>query len=437
MSSLANHSRYLRPAEAYLCDLKKSGVRLELDRMFGLAEALGHPERHVPCVHVAGTNGKGSVSAMLEAIFRAAGWRTGLYTSPHLVRLGERIQVNRGALETEVLDAYVGELAAVVETMVAAGGPDARPSYFEFMTGLAFTHFARAHCDIAIIETGLGGRIDATNIVMPEVSVITSIGLDHCDFLGDTLEKIAAEKAGIIKPGHPVILGRLPDAAERIIRAVAAEKTAPVFSVTEEFGPVVDGGPSTNLVGGHQRWNAATATLAARTMGARWRLNEGGIARALMTVEWSGRWQELKVAGRRVIVDGAHNAEGAEALESNLMRLRKETGRAPLIVVGVLGASRAGPLLAVMARQAREIHLVVPQQARACSHAELAALLPDGFRGKVHRSTIGGLFPAPADCRLGAPGDVIVIVGSLYLAGEVLARLEPARGPLEHYLQDF
>ena len=332
--------------------------------MLGLAEALGHPERRVPCVHVAGTNGKGSVSVMLEAICRAAGWRTGLYTSPHLVRLGERIQVNRRALETAALDAYVGELADVVRAMVVARGPEVRPSYFEFMTGLAFAHFARERCDIAIIETGLGGRIDATNIVVPEVSVITSIGFDHCDFLGDTLEKIAAEKAGIIKPGRPVVLGRLPAAAERTIRAIAAEREAPVLSVTGEFGTAAGDCPSTNLTGEHQRWNAATAALAARAMAARWRLDGAGMAPAVREVDWPGRWQELSVAGRRVIVDAAHNAEGAVALEGNLVRLRNETGRAPIIIVGVLGASRAGPLLAVIARQAREIHLVVPQQAR-------------------------------------------------------------------------
>jgi dihydrofolate synthase/folylpolyglutamate synthase len=405
--------------------------------MLGLAEALGHPERRVPCVHVAGTNGKGSVCAMLEAIFRVAGWRTGLYTSPHLVRLGERIQVNRCALETQRLDDWVGELADAVGTMVVAGGPDARPSYFEFMTGLAFAHFARERCDIAIIETGLGGRIDATNIVVPEVSVITSIGLDHGEFLGDTLEKIAAEKAGIIKPGRPVVLGRLPAAAERTIRAIATERNAPVWSVTEEFGAAAEDCPSTNLVGEHQRWNAATATLVARTMTARWRLSEAGIARALMAVDWPGRWQELSVAGRRVILDGAHNAEGAEALEGNLVQLRNETDRPPIIIVGVLGASRAGPLLAVIARQAGGIHLVVPQQARACTQAELAALLPSGFPGEVHRSTIDALFPGPDNCGPGAPGDVVVVAGSLYLAGEVLVRLEPARGPLEPHLQDF
>ena len=405
--------------------------------MLCLAGALGHPERRVPCLHVAGTNGKGSVSAMLEAVFRAAGWRTGLYTSPHLVRLGERIQVNRRPLATEPLDALVGELAAVAGRLVAAGGPAELPSYFEFMTGLAFTHFAREQCDIAIIETGLGGRIDATNIVLPEVSVITSIGLDHCEFLGDSLEKIAAEKGGIIKPGRPVVLGRLPDAAEQTIRTIAVGQAAPVRSVAEEFGPALDRCPLTSLTGDHQRWNAATATLAARSVTPRWRLDEGLIARALLAVDWPGRWQELACAGRRVIVDGAHNAEGAGALAGSLGRLREKTGRAPVVVVGVLGAARAGPLLAAIAAHAREIHLVVPSQGRACTHDELAALLPTGFRGSVHRSTVAGLFPASDDCRTGAPGDTVVVAGSLYLAGEVLARLEPFRGPLEQHLQDF
>jgi dihydrofolate synthase/folylpolyglutamate synthase len=168
----------------YLFSLKARGLKFGIDRMRLLAEALGHPERAAPCIHVAGTNGKGSVSAMLDAIFRAAGWRTGLYTSPHLVRLGERVQVNRRMLSEEEILAWTRELRVVAARVAEAGGDDDHASFFEFMTAMAFLQFARERCDLNIVEVGLGGRLDATNIVDPVVSVITSIGLDHCEMLG-------------------------------------------------------------------------------------------------------------------------------------------------------------------------------------------------------------------------------------------------------------
>jgi dihydrofolate synthase/folylpolyglutamate synthase len=168
-----------------------------------------------------------------------AGWRTGLYTSPHLVKLGERVQVDRRLLGEAEIVAYTNELRPVAERP-ALFSIDDHPSFFEFMTAMAFLQFARRQVDIGIIEVGLGGRLDATNVVLPEVAVITSIGLDHCDMLGDRLDLIAAEKAGIIKPGRPVVLGRMPPAAEAVIRKIAAERQAPVHSVREEFGEGID-----------------------------------------------------------------------------------------------------------------------------------------------------------------------------------------------------
>src|SRR5580704_5435675 len=198
----------------YLFGLKTAGVKFGVDRMRILSDPIGHPERAVPCVHVAGTNGKGSVSAMVESILRASGKRTGLYTSPHLVRLGERVQVDRRLLSEDEITAFVSELQPAADLIASRGGLDDRPSFFEFMTAMAFLQFARKRCDISVIEVGLGGRLDATNIVDPEVSVVTSIGMDHCDMLGNTLESIASEKAGIIKPGRPVVIGRMPPEAE-------------------------------------------------------------------------------------------------------------------------------------------------------------------------------------------------------------------------------
>jgi dihydrofolate synthase/folylpolyglutamate synthase len=420
----------------YLFSLKAKGARFGIDRMRDLVAHLNHPERAVPAIHVAGTNGKGSTSAMLEAIFRTAGWRTGMYTSPHLVRLGERVQVNRRPLtETEIV-AYTRELRPIAEE-IARSNPDDHPSFFEFMTGMAFLQFARQACDIAIIEVGMGGRLDATNVVTPEVAVITSISLDHCEYLGDTPEKIAAEKAGIIKPGRPVVMGRVPAGAEKVIRHLAAERGAKVISVVEEFGEDLSRYPSTNLAGDYQRWNAATASLVARAMPYSWRLTTELINRGLQEVDWPGRWQQLTVGGRTLILDASHNPEGATVLEANLRRLETKLSRPPVIITGVLGAARARPLIETICRHAQLVHLVVPKQARACSHAELEALVPKEFTGRTVRSTVEELFPQRGVCTAGEADDTVIVTGSIYLIGEVLERLAPERGPGEGRLQDF
>jgi dihydrofolate synthase/folylpolyglutamate synthase len=289
---------------------------------------------------------------------------------------------------------------------------------------------------MGIVEVGMGGRLDATNVVQPEIAVITSISLDHCEQLGDTVEKIAAEKAGIIKPARPVVIGRLPAGAERVIRQIAAERGCRVISVTAEFGNDLARYPTTNLEGDYQRWNAATATLAARSLPARWKLTDEIIARGLQAVDWPGRWQRLSLGDRKLILDTSHNPEGAGVLEQNLRQLAQIAG-APVVVVGVLGAARARPLLETIARFAREIHLVVPNQARACSQAELAALLPATFAGRVVHSTVAELFPAAQACSAGDAGDTVVVTGSVYLIGEVLERIAPERGAGEGRLQDF
>jgi dihydrofolate synthase/folylpolyglutamate synthase len=332
----------------------------------------------------------------------------------------------------------VRELRPDVEACVAIGGAEVAPSYFEFMTALALRYFARAGCHIALVEVGMGGRLDATNVVTPEVSVITSIGLDHCEFLGSSVEAIAGEKAGIIKSGRSLVLGRIPLGAERVIRSVAVAHNAPVFSVQEVFGDDVTRYPRTNLVGDFQRVNAATATLAARRMPVRWRLTDAVIEQALLDVEWAGRWQSLTVEGRTVIVDASHNPEGAVGLDANLARLREETGKAPVVVTGVLGAARAKPLLEAICRHANRVLLVVPRQSRACSQDELVALLPPDYRGEVVRTSLEAVLPGPGRCEVGAATEQpVVFTGSIYLAGEVLARLDPARGPVESELQDF
>jgi dihydrofolate synthase/folylpolyglutamate synthase len=436
MSALSSDETYAS-ACSFLSELKSRGVSLGLDRMNRLMEALSHPERGVPCIHVAGTNGKGSVAAMLESIFRSAGWRTGLYTSPHLVRLGERVQVDRQQLSEQEIADYVHELRPIVSVMKATQAKGGAPSYFELMTAMAFLHFVRTKCDVAIVEVGLGGRMDATNVVTPEASVITSIGLDHTEMLGKTLAAIATEKAGIIKFGRPVVIGRLPAEAENVIRRVAQAQDAPLVSVANEFGEDLERYPSTNLKGIYQRANAATATLVARTMPPSWRISDSDIAVGLASVEWAGRWERFSVGGRSVILDSSHNAEGAQSLDANLAALVREFDRAPIVVIGVLGTERARPLMNVVCRHSRDVQLVRPAQSRASTYEQLEALVPSTYDGRIARNSTENIFPSPSTCALGRAGDFIVVTGSIYLAGEVLARLEPGRGAHEGHLQDF
>jgi dihydrofolate synthase / folylpolyglutamate synthase len=420
----------------YLYALKAGGLKFGIDRMQRLSAALNHPERHYPVMHVAGTNGKGSVSAMIESILRAGGLRTGLYTSPHLVKLGERVQVNRELLSEREIVAYANELRPVAEE-AARFAADEHATFFEFMTAMAFLQFQRRKVEVAVIETGMGGRLDATNVVQPEVSVITSIGLDHIAELGGSIDLIAREKAGIIKPGRPVVIGRMPAVAEAVIREVAATRGSPVVSVQEAYGEALTGYPLTNLEGDYQRWNAATATLAVRQLPASLRPSDEVISQALQSVDWPGRWQRLTVGGRRLILDASHNPEGAVMLEKNLVDLVATTGRQPYMVAGVLGEFRARALLEVLLRHAQAVSLVTPHQSRATTFDEMLALIPPDRHALVREDSLERIFPDANTCTLGEPGDTVVITGSIYLLGEVLERIEPRRGAREDKLQDF
>jgi dihydrofolate synthase/folylpolyglutamate synthase len=403
--------------------LRPRGTKLGIHRMRMLAEELGHPENSLPSIHIAGTNGKGSVAAMLESILRSSGWRVGLYTSPHLLQVGERVQVNRVPLSTAEIVELLRDIDPAADRVARQSGEEDRPSFFEYMTAMAFLHFRQSKCDIAVIETGLGGEFDATNIVSPEVSVITSIGLDHCEWLGNTLAAIAQAKAGIIKRGAPLVLGKLPAEADAVIRARAAQVGAPVVSVNERFGEALENHPRTNLAGDYQRWNAATATLAAEALSPKWHVTPQAISTGLMHVSWPGRWEQRTIGARTLILDASHNPEGAQVLDRNLTQLREQTGRRAVIIVGVLGAERATPLLETIARHAAAIHLVVPNQPRASTFEMLAKLIPASFTGPIVRSTVADLFPDPTHCTAGGELDPVVVTGSIYLLGEVLARL--------------
>ena len=395
----------------YLYALKNRGSKYGIDRMRLMVEALGHPQKRFPLIHVAGTNGKGSVCAMLEALYRGNGYKTGFFSSPHLVHLGERAQVNRQILSAEAITRYTEQLKPVA-TQLGKEDPDLHPTFFEFITAMAFMRFAEERVDIACIETGLGGRLDATNVVDPELSIITTISLDHTEMLGDTLAAIAGEKAGIIKPGKPVLMGKLPPEAEEVVRRVAQERACKLYALVERF-PNESTLPQTNLAGGFQRWNAALACYATEILAERFPIRS---TEALQQVEWAGRWQTLELDGRKLILDASHNPEGVAALAQNLSKLNGE----PIIIAGTLGEDRARSLMEIVSRYARELYLVEPKQDRATPTAFLKSCL---HRDAVE-TDLAALFPQPNRCTVGNVGDTIVLTGSIYLVGEALERIQ-------------
>lgn len=419
----------------YLYGLKHRGAIYGIDRMRKLVRHLDNPQMSYPVIHVAGTNGKGSTCAMLESIFRRAGKRTGMFTSPHLVHQGERVQVDRQMLTRDQIVTYTQRLKPIAEA-IEREHEGHHPSFFEFMTGMAFLRFAEAEVDVGIIETGLGGRLDATNVLDPELSVITSISLDHTDILGDTLEAIAAEKAGIIKPGKPVVMGLLPPEAERVIERTCQERGCELYKVKDSFGEDESNFPMTSLPGDYQRRNAATATLATRVLADQFGINENQILDGLSHVNWAGRWEQHSLLDRSIILDATHNPEGAVHLERNLEVFVREKGYKPVILAGTLGLSRARALIPVVCRYASEIHLLVPHQPRACSYDDLESEIPATYTGRVHERTVKEIFPAPGVCAAGTPGETLVATGSIYLIGEIMEALYHEVPVGEQVLQD-
>ncbi|MBL0276070.1 MAG: bifunctional folylpolyglutamate synthase/dihydrofolate synthase [Anaeromyxobacter sp.] len=380
-----------------------------MERVERALTALGRPERAAPVLHVAGTNGKGSTCALAAAALQAAGLRTGLYTSPHLVRFNERIQVDGAPVDDRALAQVVAEVRAACPWH-EGGAPEERLSYFEVATLAALRHFARQRVDVMVVEVGLGGRLDATNAVRPAVTAVARIGLDHTQWLGDTVALVAREKAGIFKPGvAAVVHAAQPPGVLEVLSDAAARVGAPF-----EVAPAGWDGPL-GLLGPHQRGNAALAAAALRAL-ARTGLpvGEGEVARGFAAARWPGRLE--RVGG--VLLDGAHNPQGAEALAAALAALHP--GQPAELVFGVLADKDHRAMLAALAPAARRLHLVTPVTARARAAAEVAALAAGlGLTADVHP----GLPEALACARAAAGGRPVVVAGSLYLVGEARALL--------------
>jgi dihydrofolate synthase/folylpolyglutamate synthase len=415
----------------YLGHLQHFGIKLGLENIAALCQALGDPQDRFPSVHVAGTNGKGSVSAMLAEVLEAHGLRTGLYTSPHLARVEERIRVNGANINPKRFRGLLTRLKATIDGLMAEGRLIYHPTYFEVLTALAFLEFAERNVEVAVLEVGMGGRFDATNVVTPLVSVITTIARDHEKHLGASLEKIAFEKAGIVKSGVPVVCGVRGGAALREIRRVARERGAPLVEAfgagrTLEIRPVRGGlrvvytGPrdryafSPALAGRHQGTNAAVAIATAEVLSRIWKpLDKAKIVKAVRETRWEGR---LETVHRRplVLLDGAHNVEGVSALAAHI---RETIGRPVVLVFAAMQDKDLRSMTRILLPLCKTAVLTRVPYKRSATPEELAAAAPP-FGGEIflEPDTRKAVRLALAESRGRIP---VVIAGSLFLIGEV------------------
>ncbi|MBM3819867.1 MAG: bifunctional folylpolyglutamate synthase/dihydrofolate synthase [Acidimicrobiia bacterium] len=410
--------------------LEASGIKLGLENITRLCAALGHPERQFTSLHVAGTNGKGSVTAMAHTGLVAAGVRAARYTSPHLVDLRERFVIGDAPVDAAALEQAANDVLDCAERLHADGTLSVSPTFFEATTAIAFELFRRAGVQVAVIEVGLGGRFDSTNILNPPVGAITSIGLDHQQYLGDTIAAIAFEKAGIIKPGMTVITGALPDEARQVIEAVAGDRGARVVDAaagTRVEGDVQDGratlvidtpedryGPLTlGLRGEHQRGNALVAVRmleAARATGI-W-LPGDAIERGLSGVQWPARLELITRAdGRQVLLDAAHNLDGARALAEYLARWHADR---PALVIGVMRDKDVEGMIDVLLPVVSSVTATAAATPRAIPADELAARVR-ARRADVHADPD----PVHAVEDALARHDTVCVAGSIFLAGDV------------------
>jgi dihydrofolate synthase / folylpolyglutamate synthase len=387
----------------WLYSTQQMGVKLGLENTQKLLHALALPAAEQKFIHVAGTNGKGSVCAFMHSILKAAEMRCGLFTSPHLIQFNERIQDQKRMIHPEELHQGIGRLRELVKDW------ETHPTFFELTLALALWWFQQRKSEWVILETGLGGRLDATNVLQPRATVITSIGMDHQQILGHTLKDIAQEKAGIIKPGVPVItLKQAPEAME-VLSRVARERGSPLTVVTTPLR-----GYELGLIGQHQIWNATMAVAALKAAGLR--IPESAIRAGLKQVQWPARFQFLD-SERRVILDGAHNIDSAEQLVRTWQQ--KYPGEKATLVFGAAADKDAKALMRALQPIAARWHFTDFKSPRACKAKTLA---------ETQRSTFGSAVEIAAHAHVAEAIEAaqknpqrVLITGSLYLAGEVLA----------------
>jgi dihydrofolate synthase/folylpolyglutamate synthase len=404
------------PAVEFLFSLERFGMKFGLANIARLCAALGHPETAFPAVIIAGTNGKGSVTAMVDAALRAAGHRCARYTSPHLQRLEERFVIDGREVASATLDAAAALVQRTAETLVAAGELATLPTFFEATTAIAFVLFRDAKVDIAVLEVGLGGRLDATNIVSPVAVAIVSIDFDHQEQLGNTLAAVAAEKAGVIKPGIPVICGPLPADALQVIASVCAERRATLIR-TDNDGPLTAriAAMTIGLPGAHQKANAAVAVRLLdaidedQTLGLR--VGADAVRAGLADVRWPGRLESFTLGGCRVLIDAAHNPAGARALAAHVSEM---TPSGVTLVFGVMQDKAITEMLSALAPVVVSVVCTTAPNPRAMTADELQLLASSlGLRAEAIPDPVSAVGHA---CASGGP---VVVAGSIFLIGPV------------------
>jgi len=411
-----------------------AAAKFDLENIGVLASRLGRPDRAYPSAHIAGTNGKGSTAAFLESILRHAGFRTGLNTSPHLEKINERIRVNGAEINDDDFVETLARIQAQIEELLAAGKLRAHPTYFECVTAMAFEYFARVHIDFGIFEVGLGGRLDATNILTPVISLITRVDFDHENFLGHSLREIAAEKAGILKQGVPVVLAAQHPEAREVILVRAKERNCPVIEtplayrvdeqvmengcVRARITEIASGWSAKlapQLAGRFQLQNAINAVAAARTLSARgYRIPENAMEQGVAAAVWPGRLEKLQ-SRPDIYADGAHNPGAARELaafwEENF------AGRRIFLLYGALRDKAVDEIAGVLFPHADEVVFTEPRTSRAISASQLSEI---AAHHAGHSSVIADAEQA-LDYLLSkaAPQDAVFVTGSLYLVGQL------------------
>jgi dihydrofolate synthase/folylpolyglutamate synthase len=415
----------------YLFNLERFGMKLDLSNITAILNLLDNPHLQYPTIHIAGTNGKGSVAAMLHSVLRDAGYKAGLYTSPHLVDFRERIKTGRELIEKDFIGDFVHRLKDHIDRRGF--------TFFEVVTGMAFEYFAQNKVDIAVIETGLGGRLDATNMIAPLMSIITNIGREHTQQLGEVVAQIANEKAGIVKRGVPTITAVTQPEALDAIRAVCKQRKSELVHVQDvsgcqvlEASILVTGfnffSNSTgyqnlrmNLAGKHQLLNACTALTAVqelRKLG--WGIDESAVRSGLRQVDWRARLEVLRKQPL-VFLDVAHNAAGMKALIDSLDELLP--AKRIIFVLGVMEDKDHALMLAELTRKAKFVVLTKPEYKKAADPEVLGEMvqktgLTCEIIPKVQQAYLSALDRAEAD-------DVVCVTGSHFTVGELLSSLEP------------
>jgi dihydrofolate synthase/folylpolyglutamate synthase len=428
----------------YLYGLRKYGIKLGLEKTDIILSLLGSPHKSFRSLHVAGTNGKGSVSAMLSSILAAHDYTVGLFTSPHLASFTERIRVGKEEITEEEVSALTGEIR---EALLHSTTPLPEPTFFEFVTAMAFLYFRRKGVQWAVIETGMGGRLDATNILTPAVCIITKVGLDHREFLGNTLAAIAAEKAGIIKPGVPVVCAQQDSEAEQALRTTAADRSSQLLMYGKDFsGKLMTCGLDgitfeyrdssqtiidlhTPLPGEHQLSNACLAVRAASLAlnAAGPHLRTSALKEGLSSTRWRGR---LDMVSRDpdIMIDGAHNPEAALALAEFIKEYLAD--RKIILVMGIMADKDMDGIMRPLLPLASEIVFTAPNYGRAASAQALSGLaLSMGFPAITASSvkeaidTAVSLSALPSASGGSRTSALILITGSFYTIGEAMETL--------------